>query len=71
MSIHKKEEMNKKDYIVPGITVMTVKLQEFINYSGGGDQKGDPKVDPNGDNSNDDNRSRRRHRYQWDDGEDF
>ena len=51
--------MKKKEYIIPGIEVIAVKLQPVMGpFSGGGDGEDDPQTDPNPDTGNDDNRSR-------------
>lgn len=60
--------MEKKAYIIPGVNVMTVKLQQLINFSGGGDQQNDPQVDPESDNGEGPNRSRP-HYDVWEDEE--
>lgn len=58
--------MKKKDYIIPGITVITLeaKLMQFV-VSGNSE---DISSNPNPDVSNDDNRSRRTYNV-WEDEE--
>ncbi len=51
--------MEKKEYMIPGISVMTVDIEKIMVISGGGDKEGDPQIDPNADDSDDPNRSRR------------
>ena len=53
--------MKKKAYIIPDTTVITVKFQQLMNMSGGGEGL---TVSPDADVNDADNRSRR---FGWDD----
>ena len=57
--------MNKKAYIIPETTVITVELQQLIAMSGGGEGL---TVSPDPDESDEDNRTRRSYNC-WDDEE--
>ncbi|MBQ7510112.1 MAG: hypothetical protein IJT53_04320 [Prevotella sp.] len=51
--------MEKKEYMSPETTVVTVVLQQMIAFSGGSQGIDEPTVDPNADESDEPNRSRR------------
>lgn len=61
--------MEKKEYMSPETTVVTLALQQLMAFSGGGEGESDPQVDPEEDNEDGPNRSRRRTYNCWEDEE--
>ena len=62
--------MEKKEYMSPETTVVTLALQQLMAFSGGGEGESDPQVDPEEDDTEGGtNRSRRRTYNCWEDEE--